>query len=495
MRAWATWLLVTGFVALASTNAWAAPPDAAAKKRKEAQTLLADGDYEGALKAVDEALVLAPEQPSALQLRAKILLEVRDHEGSLAAYEAFLKVAPAGGNRRAAQKIIKTLAPVRTTFLEIKVASGPVDVFLDSKSLGVWCVAGPVCKKGLLPGDYKLILEREGFDTEKKMVVVVIGETAAVDTALVEKPSTLSITTAPPAATLVLDGKVIGASPETLEVRAGDHELEVRAEGHQTARQQVSVHQGKPVDVAVTLAEVVRVTTSVPDVVLTLDGQPVTLEAEALVLPLGEKRAHTLVAKANGFVDRTLEIPVERPVGYALEVALKRIQVKVTLTHAPAGAIVSVDGQVAGTMPLAQPLSLDPGEHTIELQAAGVSPYKTRASFDVDTTMDVDVIPPPVRWSWPFMYAAGVSTVGGLFLWSLAYGKRSELMEKAAGADGPALQSDGRKMAVLGDIGLGVAAAAGATAAYLWWGERKAPTRDRIETLVTPTGVVVSGTF
>ncbi len=45
--------------------------------------------------------------------------------------------------------------PSRTTFLEVQVANGPADIYLNFKARGVACRAEPSCKKALLPGSYK----------------------------------------------------------------------------------------------------------------------------------------------------------------------------------------------------------------------------------------------------------------------------------------------------------------------------------------------------
>ncbi|MDP9151874.1 MAG: PEGA domain-containing protein, partial [Myxococcota bacterium] len=73
--------------------------------------------------------------------------------------------------------------------------------------------------------------------------------------ALRERPSTLTITTSPPGATVVLDGKGAAApTPLSLEVRAGPHLLVLRRVGYAVASQSFEARYGRAVVVSLDLA-------------------------------------------------------------------------------------------------------------------------------------------------------------------------------------------------------------------------------------------------
>ena len=221
-----------------SAAAVAGPQDLAAARAKyqQAAQLAADDDNDKALALVDDGLKLVAKDLPLLELRGSLLLKTRDYTGALAAYQAYVDAGATGANRRAAQKIVASLSAVRTTFLAITVSNGPASIYLDAKSQGVFCTgdAADGCKKGILPGDYKVIAERDGFERWTGRVEVAANQTAKVAVTLVDKPSALQLHVAPDGATLALDGNALAAAPAT--VPGGDHELEISRDGFATAK-------------------------------------------------------------------------------------------------------------------------------------------------------------------------------------------------------------------------------------------------------------------
>lgn len=68
------------------------------------------------------------------------------------------------------------------------------------------------------------------------------------------RPSTLTITTAPPGAVVAVDGKSVpGVTPTSLEIRAGSHALAVRRDGYSEVDQSVEARFGRAVIVSLDL--------------------------------------------------------------------------------------------------------------------------------------------------------------------------------------------------------------------------------------------------
>jgi hypothetical protein len=314
-------IVVAVVVAIGASHAiaTAGPRDTARAKYTQAAELAENDDNEKALALVLEGLELAPKDLKLLQLRGVLLLKARDYEGALAAYAAYVDAGATGANKRAAQKIIASLQTIRTTFLEIDVEpGGPATVYVDAKSQGVFCTAAPSCNKGVLPNDYRIIVERPGFERWKGDVTAVDQQTTKLAVKLVELPSQVSVHVEPPGAAVAIDGKPV-TSPAT--VAAGAHTLDVTLAHHVPVHQPLEVHEAKPVDLDVTLTPLVPVTMSRP-AQLALDGAPVAVEDGGIVVPAG---AHELVATAPGFLDAHVAIPAERGADYAISVALERI--------------------------------------------------------------------------------------------------------------------------------------------------------------------------
>jgi hypothetical protein len=68
--------------------------------------------------------------------------------------------------------------------------------------------------------------------------------TAAVDAFVAAAPGHLSVVSTPSGAAVWVDGAEAGVTPLDLELAAGTHEVEVRAEGHQEARDAIEVEHG-----------------------------------------------------------------------------------------------------------------------------------------------------------------------------------------------------------------------------------------------------------
>ncbi len=105
---------------------------------------------------------------------------------------------------------------------------------------------------------------------------------------------------------------------------------------------------------------------------------------------------HVLGAVASGYVALRKEITVAggrlEEVTLALQ-PMERVMAHATLrTHLP-GAGVFVDGQPAGTTPLAESLTLQPGTHVLELRREGYRTAKRELSLGEGATAEVELEP------------------------------------------------------------------------------------------------------
>lgn len=271
MRSLLRWIVCVG---VACTGVALAAPDDERARYKAAAQLVEAGELDKALVAIEEGLAIAPKDLELLRLRGAVLLELRDYLGALAAYEAYLDAGARGANRRDAQRIVATLRAVKSTFLEIALAGGSADVYLDAKSRGVFCRAAPSCLKPMLPGEYRVIVEQPGFERWTERVTVAPGQTAKLAVTLVEKPSLLTVRVAQPGARVVVDDAVY-AGPIT--VTAGKHRVVVSLAGHVDARLEVTAREGTPIERDVSLTPIAPVR------VAARDDRPATADEGGIV--------------------------------------------------------------------------------------------------------------------------------------------------------------------------------------------------------------------
>jgi hypothetical protein len=319
---------IVGTAVACASAAWAAPPGAPGAPRparvdtramyKRAAQLASSGAAEDALAVIDEGLAIAPTDLPLLGLKGTVLLSLYDYAAAFATYQAYLDAGARGANRREAQKIVDNLRAVQSTFLDVTVANGPATIYLDSATHRPFCAAAPPCNKAILPGTYRVIAERSGFERWTGQVAVASGQTARLAVALVEKPSLLSVRVAEPGARITVDDADYTA-PAT--VPAGAHRVVVALAGHVTARLEATAHQGKPVELDVALTPLVPVRLSPPGARLALDGAPIAIADGGIAVSPG---SHTLVVKASGFQDGGVEIPADRAADYQVILKLER---------------------------------------------------------------------------------------------------------------------------------------------------------------------------
>jgi len=482
-------LIVLVFAMATSAPASAAPRGKAKGTSKKAAELVAAGEVEAALVEINQGLASAPRDLPLLLLKGQALLLLRDYEGALGAYKAFLAAGATGGNRREVLKIVANLEVVSTTSLEVEAKPGPAQIYLDSRTLDLLCEAAPTCTRPILPGRYKVIVERPGYLRASQQLKIEAGTRASVVLTMTEKPSSLTVTTSVPAE-VSIDGQPAGSSPVTRELPAGDHQIEVISPGHGSEKRTVALHQGEPATLDVTLCELVGLAVTPADATVEVDGAPARREADGkLCVSPGE---HTVTAKAVAFHDGSASIAT-RAEGPAADIALTLAPVGALLSvkGAPRGALLSIDGKVHGPLPLAAPLELPPGEHQFEITRAGMLPFRGRASLRGNEPALVAltrVRTPGKRKAWIMAGASAAATVTGVVLGVMALSKASDHDDRAkmggVTVDDPELddlKSSSQSYALAGDIAFIAAALSAGVSTYFFLREGRGLSEGKIQ--------------
>lgn len=314
-------LALAGAALAAPKGGAPAPKVTAAAQYKAAAAAYGGGNYQKALELIEQGLAVAPKDLKLLGLKGSVLLELRDYPAALAAYQAYLKAGPTGANQREAQKIVDNLLAVESTFLDLTLANGPGEIYLDSKTLGVFCKAAPACHQAVLPGEYKVIVERPGFEKWTAPVKIEGGKTTTLAVTLVEKPSLLTVRAAPEGAKVTVDGAPYEAPAN---IPAGTHRVVVSLPGHAQERREAVAREGQPIELEVALVPFVPVQIEPAGAELALDGKPVTVQDGGVPMSPG---IHQLVARAPGYQEKKIDVPAERGADYKLVVTLEKVVV------------------------------------------------------------------------------------------------------------------------------------------------------------------------
>ncbi len=333
------WTAISDF---AVVPAWASKDPEARTYLQKARAHAEGGAYERAFNTLAEGLEAHPGQRQLLQLRAELFLEIRDFESAQAAYNDLLNAGLRGSNRRKVRNIIRRLRSLDDTGVAVNL-NVPADVYFDYKAFGMACREATECKKGLLPGNYRVIVERHGFAPVRKRVRLQRNRLTAVTIELKELPTPFTIDVHPSDAEIFLNGTQW--SPSTLkgngngrtgDIVAGEYEVQIRRPGYFDYKTTISAHLGQPIDLQVALDRRVPIMISPPlsssAATVEIGGRQVAVE-ESRVALVGDARrpatvgvlrltpemahasstptAHELVVRMQGYAEARTPIAAE----------------------------------------------------------------------------------------------------------------------------------------------------------------------------------------
>ena len=142
---------------------------------------------------------------------------------------------------------------VKVGELEVKSKPSGAKVYMDGKEVG----ESPVVLSGVVPGRHQIRVIKEGYDpfevtevlgVERKEVIATLKKTV--------RGGDLIVQTAPPGATIYLDGKLVGTSPyDGKGLSPGTYRIRVIKEGFETWEGEALVEAGKRVEVLPKLKE------------------------------------------------------------------------------------------------------------------------------------------------------------------------------------------------------------------------------------------------
>jgi hypothetical protein len=139
----------------------------------------------------------------------------------------------------------------------------------------------------------------------------------------------ITVEVKPVGATIAVDGRPAGTAPlaKPLAIAAGTHTLEVTATGFQSQKRDLMVSAGVPATLTFDLVAIprtgkVRISTTVPRAMISVDGKPIGVSPVEVELEPG---GHAVEVSASGYQVRRDEIAVAAGQRRALELTLVKI--------------------------------------------------------------------------------------------------------------------------------------------------------------------------
>ena len=256
------------------------------------------------------------------------------------------------------------------------------EVLVDGEPVGTTPVTAEI-----RPGRHRIEFRAERYLTELRDIDVDGGGTRqALAVELTPSWAPVEIATEPAGATVLVDGEPAGTTPATLELEAGEHEIELRLAGYNAWQSNIDVTANRPQSLPpVTLVQAdgrVELASTPSEAAVSVDGE--FQGRTPLTLRLRPGRAHRITLTKPGYETVSRELSVEADSGRRLTVELPAQFGELQVTSEPPQAEVWVDGVREAVTPATLRLTALP--HTIEVRHEGYAPQTReitlRAGFE-----------------------------------------------------------------------------------------------------------------
>jgi formylglycine-generating enzyme required for sulfatase activity len=217
------------------------------------------------------------------------------------------------------------------------------------------------------------------------------GIVQRLDVVLTPAWAPITITTAPPGATVRVDGEELGQTPGTFELLAGERTLEVLLTGYNPWTRTLVVAAQQPQQLPeIVLREAdarLALTSRPPGAQVTLGTQYQGVTPLTVAVPSGEKHTVTIFKPGYEAAVRTVKLPSGAT--ESLEVELGARVGVVEIVTEPDGAELEIDGRARGSA--TQSLTLVAVPHRITVRKDGYLPYETTVTPQPDVPRRLEV--------------------------------------------------------------------------------------------------------
>jgi hypothetical protein len=357
---------------------YAGPKEDAANKRKEAEKLFTQGDYNAALTTYDEAHAIFAD-PSDWLGRAQVLIKLHRYIEANDAYQQFLATGKAGKKQKEIKHAIEDLSIILQTKITCNSRPEGVTVYLNSRvdePLGITPL-----ETNIVPGTHRLIFEKEGFEPFIQLITVEPKSSQTVNAELKVPQAVLSIQSIPISAQIKINGEEKGNTPLEIKLPAGAYEIEASASGYATQRKKIEAKDQQKLSWSIDLTQpppgFLLLQVSPPEAVITIDGKEFKQGNKIELKP----SVYPILIVAEGYKEQRQELTIESDKESTLKTTLEAngawLQVKAnrpsfTLSLNDAPVVLDANGKIL----------LPGGEQMLSIQAPGAASWSEKVKIE-----------------------------------------------------------------------------------------------------------------
>ena len=247
----------------------------------------------------------------------------------------------------------------------------------------------PAVIQNVLEGAHKIEVKKPPAPPWTGMVNVEANKQVRVKADMGPQVGTVRVLSETPGARAYLDGIEMGAvNVDIKDVRAGDHTIEVKAPGFQTAERKVTVRAGQLEVVKMELVVsmdlgTLKIVSTVPEAEVFIDGAAVGKVPQERRIAVGP---HPVMVRLNGYksFEQTVHVDAGKTITVSAELkAVGRLRILST----PAGATVTINGIPVGKTPFDSEVEV--GDSVVRLEYPGFQAFEQTMSIQGGKTQTV----------------------------------------------------------------------------------------------------------
>ncbi|MBT7349179.1 PEGA domain-containing protein, partial [candidate division WWE3 bacterium] len=245
-------------------------------------------------------------------------------------------------------------------------------ILIDNKKVGTT----PKILTDLSYEEHLLEIRMDGYEAWSESFNMEPGIELSVVAELQMIAGSVSITSEPTNAMILIDNKKSGDTPTTLTgILPGEHNVEIMIEGYETWSESVEIKSDKENSIAAVLHAItgsINIESNPSEATIFLDGKEVSTTPDTIThAAIG---IHEIEVKKEGYAEWKKKLNVKKEKEIALNALLQPVTGSASLESEPSGAVIVIDGEDVGKTPEVI-TGISPGKHEVEISLEGYDSY------------------------------------------------------------------------------------------------------------------------